>query len=94
MSRKCPFLSPASELELRSLHPLVSPLPSLSLFHSLQLESVETGHRCLLLNSLTAEVVFVVSTHTSPRDLRTSVITLWMSSLVLQYSPKIHNAPL
>lgn len=44
VSRKCPFLSPASELELRSLHPLVSPLPSLSLFHFPQLESVQMGH--------------------------------------------------
>lgn len=31
---------------------------------------------------------------TSPSDRRTSVITLWMSSLVLQYSPRIHSAPL
>jgi len=29
---------------------------------------------------------------TSPSDCRTAVITLWMSSRVVQYSPRIHSA--
>lgn len=52
VSRKCPFLSPASALELHSLHPLVSPLPSLSLFHFLQLESVQMGKYIFCLTGL------------------------------------------
>lgn len=41
--RMCPSPSPTSGPELHSLHPPVSPLQSLSLFHSQQSESVQAG---------------------------------------------------
>lgn len=94
MSRRCPSLSPASVLELHSLHPLVSPPRSLSLSHFLQLGSVQEEDRNQIFVTisirlgLSGETVLQTYLSQGPADFCHHTLDVFLGAAVLSQDPQ------